>query len=113
MKSPKLRMCFLGFALGAGISVISLIWLLPCQQISLKTQISSKQPPEKYVVLSANRNGDYAFALPLTTLAWNRIGFRSLVILVGKEAEWEAGAIEQVKVRYSFIISTMYGIGIT
>lgn len=31
---------------------------------------------------------NYVFYLPLTALAWQRVGFRSLVILVGSKAQW-------------------------
>lgn len=49
-----------------------------------------------YAVFGANtpngvswRSFDYAFQLPLTALAWNRIGFKSIVIIVGSRCEWE------------------------
>lgn len=35
------------------------------------------------------RGYDYAFSLPLTALAWERIGFRSIVIIVGNRCEWD------------------------
>lgn len=49
-----------------------------------------------YVVFGSNtpngesyRTYDYAFNLPLTALAWERIGFRSVVLIVGSRCEWE------------------------
>lgn len=35
------------------------------------------------------RSFDYAFYLPLTALAWERIGFRSLVLIAGRRCEWD------------------------
>lgn len=35
------------------------------------------------------RSFDYAFYLPLTAMAWERVGFRSLVIIAGLRCEWE------------------------
>lgn len=35
------------------------------------------------------RGYDYAFYLPLTALAWERIGFKSLVVIIGSRIEWE------------------------
>ena len=49
-----------------------------------------------YAVFSTNtpngasyRSFDYAFNLPLTALAWERIGFRSIAIIIGSRYEWE------------------------
>ena len=36
------------------------------------------------------RQYDYAFYLPLTVLAWDRIGFKSIVIIIGDRDEWRA-----------------------
>ena len=33
-------------------------------------------------------NFDYAFLLPLTALAWERVGFQSLIILMGTQESW-------------------------
>ena len=30
----------------------------------------------------------YAFYLPLTVLSWSRLGFGSMVVLVGQDSEW-------------------------
>lgn len=35
------------------------------------------------------RGYDYVFHLPLTALAWERIGFKSAVIVVGDRCQWE------------------------
>ncbi|KAI9563934.1 hypothetical protein GHT06_011402 [Daphnia sinensis] len=55
-----------------------------------------KKPPVNYVVFGSNtpngesyRSYDYAFNLPLTALAWERIGFRSVVLIIGSRCEWE------------------------
>jgi len=55
-----------------------------------------KPPPNLYAVFCSNtpngesyRSNDYAFLLPLTALAWERIGFRSIVIIAGYRCEWD------------------------
>jgi hypothetical protein len=55
-----------------------------------------KAPPNLYAVFCSNtpngesyRSNDYAFLLPLTALAWERIGFRSIVIIAGYRCEWD------------------------
>lgn len=52
--------------------------------------------PVLYAVYSAStpngenyRSYDYAFALPLTALAWQRVGFKSVVLVAGKRCEWD------------------------
>ncbi len=40
-------------------------------------------------VNSTHRGFDYAFYLPLTALAWKRIGFESIVQIIGRKDEWE------------------------
>jgi len=42
---------------------------------------------------TAHRKFDYAFYLPLTALAWERIGFKSIVVIIGKRADWTGNAI--------------------
>lgn len=37
---------------------------------------------------NTHRSYDYAFYLPLTALAWHRIGFESIVLIVGDPKEW-------------------------
>lgn len=51
--------------------------------------------PTWYAVFTAStpngeshRSYDYAFYLPLTALAWERIGFKSLVVITGSRCEW-------------------------
>ena len=55
-----------------------------------------KPAPNLYAVFCSNtpngesyRSNDYAFLLPLTALAWERIGFRSIVIIAGYRCEWD------------------------
>ncbi|KZS02830.1 Uncharacterized protein APZ42_034585 [Daphnia magna] len=71
---------------------------LPIQQELNEVKIShvEKRPPVNYVVFGSNtpngdsyRSYDYAFNLPLTALAWERIGFRSIVLIIGSRCEWE------------------------
>ena len=37
----------------------------------------------------SHRAFDYAFYLPLTALAWRRIGFESIVLIIGEKSEWK------------------------
>lgn len=60
------------------------------------TPSSSQQQQRRFAVFSCatpNRNShrgfDYAFYLPLTVVAWRRIGFESLVLIVGDKVEWQ------------------------
>lgn len=41
-------------------------------------------------ILSSDKNLDYAFFAPITSLLWVRMGYRPLVFLVGTVAEWIA-----------------------
>nr|CAH0110640.1 unnamed protein product [Daphnia galeata] len=52
--------------------------------------------PIYYAVFSSNtpngesyRGFDYAYYLPMTALAWERIGFRSITLIIGSRCEWE------------------------
>ena len=64
-------------------------WLMP--------EYHPKKPqPNLYAVFCSNtpngesyRSTDYAFFLPLTALAWERIGFRSIIIIAGYKCEWD------------------------
>lgn len=42
---------------------------------------------------NSHRGYDYAFYLPLTVVAWHRIGFESLVLIVGEKSEWKTHPI--------------------
>ncbi|KAI9559312.1 hypothetical protein GHT06_016101 [Daphnia sinensis] len=55
-----------------------------------------ERPPVLYAVFGSStpngenyRSYDYAFNLPLTALAWERLGFRSVVLIIGSRCEWE------------------------
>ena len=52
---------------------------------------------KKYAVFSAafgTKNAlNYAFDLPLTVLAWKRIGYESIVLLVGSIQQWESNEV--------------------
>ena len=37
---------------------------------------------------NSHRGFDYAFYLPLTTLAWHRIGFKSVILITGDRQHW-------------------------
>jgi len=52
-------------------------------------------PNRKYAVFSTTSAGSdetlgFVFLLPLTALAWKRIGFHSIVIVVGSEDVWNS-----------------------
>ena len=60
------------------------------------TQLTVRRLPVLYAVYSSNtptivsyRAFDYAFYLPMTALAWERIGFRSIIVIAGYRHEWE------------------------
>lgn len=41
----------------------------------------------------SHRGFDYVFYLPLTVLAWQRIGFESIVLIIGEKSEWRVHPI--------------------
>ena len=52
----------------------------------------------KYVVISAstplnNDTYNYVFYLPLTLLSWKRIGYKTIILITGKESEWKTHKI--------------------
>ena len=64
------------------------------RQIRIKKMnfLGKIEPGKKYAVFSAafgTKNAlNYAFDLPLTALAWKRIGYESLVLLIGSIQQW-------------------------
>ena len=67
-------------------SKYALIVSTPCLVI-----LAGKQSDTRYAVFSANWDGDsyrYSFMLPLTTMAWRRIGYGSVVLIVGNLQNW-------------------------
>jgi hypothetical protein len=55
-----------------------------------------KDGPVSYAVFGTTtpngesyRSYDYAYNIPLTVLAWERIGFKSIVLIIGSRCEWE------------------------
>jgi len=57
------------------------------------TMVGKINPSRKYAVLSTTSAGNaqslgFMFLLPLTVLAWKRIGFDSIVLVVGSENYW-------------------------
>jgi hypothetical protein len=54
---------------------------------SRRFAVFSCATPEK---LNTRRGFDYAFYLPLTVLAWQRIGFESIIVIIGERSEWQS-----------------------
>lgn len=52
--------------------------------------VFSCSTPEKK---KSHRGYDYAFYLPLTALAWKRIGFESIVLIIGEKSEWKNNSV--------------------
>lgn len=44
----------------------------------------------KWVILSSDCNPVYSFLLPITAKAWQNLGFKPLLMLLGSEYEWES-----------------------
>lgn len=67
-------------------SAYTVIVNTPCVVI-----LAGKQSHKRYAVFSANsddKDYTYAFLLPLTTMSWRRIGYGSIVLIVGRLQEW-------------------------
>ena len=82
--------------------IISLaIFLMYCVQdnfvdLNVNDIIISSSSADLYAVFGCSTPGeknhrgyDYAFYLPLTALAWERFGFKSVVQIIGTRIEWE------------------------
>lgn len=54
----------------------------------------------RFVVLASDLNPNYTFFVPLTAEAWQRFGYRPLVILVGSAAEWRKNERANTALRY-------------
>ena len=54
----------------------------------------------KCIVDGGIRAYDYAFNLPLTALAWERIGFVSFIVIIGSRCEWENDPALQIILRH-------------
>lgn len=57
----------------------------------------------------SHRSFDYAFYLPLTALAWERIGFRSIILIIGERCEWDSNPalsliLERLKHRMATVV---------
>jgi hypothetical protein len=50
----------------------------------------------QWVILSSNLDLKYAFLLPITAKTWERLGYKSVFMLVGDETEWNNGPFEVV-----------------
>jgi hypothetical protein len=53
--------------------------------------------PEK----NSHRGFDYVFYLPLTVKAWQRIGFESIILIIGEKKEWQVHPI------LSYVLETL------
>ena len=56
-------------------------------------RLAGNKSHKRYAVFSSNWDGDsftYSFLLPLTTLAWRRIGYGSVVLIVGDLQKWRS-----------------------
>ena len=65
-------------------------------QLSTTRKSGERKVPINYAVFATStpngesyRSYDYAYNVPLTALAWERIGFRSIVLIIGSRCEWE------------------------
>lgn len=61
-----------------------------------KDESYTDQDVTMYAVFGSNtpngesyRSYDYAYQLPMAALAWERIGFKSIVLIVGSRCEWD------------------------
>ena len=55
--------------------------------------LAGNQSHKRYAVFSSNWDGDfyiYSFVLPLTTLAWRRIWYGSVVLIIGDLHQWRS-----------------------
>jgi len=64
-----------------------------CDATIVPVMFGEIEPDRKYAVFSATsdknkQSYDFLFLLPLTAMAWKRVGFDSLVIIVGSVTEW-------------------------
>lgn len=49
----------------------------------------------------ANYRGyDYTFPLPLNALAWERVGFRSVFVIIGSRCQWENDPVLKLMLSY-------------
>jgi len=70
----------------------------------LPVMLGQINPNRKYAVFSSTsakhaESLDFIFTLPLTALAWKRIGFDSVVIVVGPEDLWNSDPLLYVVLR--------------
>lgn len=73
----------------------------------ISNQMNPIDEPVKYAIFSAStptnesdHTYDYAYNLPLTTLAWERIGFKSIILIVGFRSEWETDPVLNLVLSY-------------
>ena len=68
------------------------------EQFTSSVEIQGDINPSKpYAVYSTTTDSeqsvDFVFYLPLTALAWKRIGFESLIIIVGSAERWNSSEV--------------------
>ena len=78
-----------------------------CPTIEVQNDSNVTEPPTLYAVFSSStpsgknlREYDYAFYLPMTALAWQRIGFRSIIIIIGTKDQWLRDPILATVLKY-------------
>ena len=68
--------------------------------IVVKYNMNEGLPPDRYSIISCstpvNGNFNYAFILPLTVRAWQRISYQTLILIAGTEDQWKQSATLKV-----------------
>jgi len=92
--------CIIGFVFGIVFYSSVLESTADCRNQTVDITNAPKllgqiDPNRKYAVFSTTSGGNveslgFIFMLPLTALAWKRIGFDSIVIVVGSEDVWNS-----------------------
>jgi len=74
--------------------------------VTVPVMFGKINPNGKYAVFSTTSNTSdaqslgFIFLLPLTVLAWRRIGFDSLIIIVGSENVWNSDPLLYIVLTY-------------
>jgi len=87
--------------------------------MTMPRMLGQINPNRKYTVFSTTsaKHADslgFIFMLPLTALAWKRIGFNSVVIIVGSEDAWNSDPLFYAEVclllisAFKFILFQFY-----
>lgn len=77
------------------VFIISVIFVLLTILSYKRLEMGRMYLEERFAVFSCSTPGnnshrgfDYAFYLPLTALAWQRIGFKSIILIIGERQYW-------------------------